>query len=312
MSPATVPVAPRSVRDLLASTSAALGSASQARWIVAHATGTSTGDLMARPDDVPDPQVSAAVKELVERCLAGEPLQYVLGTWAFRTLELRVDPRVLIPRPETEQVVAVALDELCVQSRRVARDARLVAVDLGAGSGAIALSLAVECEELEPERARSGSIEVWATDVSPGALAVLDENLAAMAPRSPEAAARVRVAPGSWFDALPSTLAGAVALIVSNPPYVSEAEWEALEPVVRDHEPMIALVPGPTGLEAIEGLLHDALRWLTPGGSLVIELAPGQADEVRKKAAQLGYEKPEVRNDLACRPRVLVARLPAS
>jgi release factor glutamine methyltransferase len=312
MRPATVPVAPRSVRDLLASASAALGSPSQARWVVAHATGTSSGDLVARPDAVADPRVSAAVKDMVDRCLAGEPLQYVLGTWAFRTLELRVDPRVLIPRPETEQVVAVALDELCVQSRRVASDARLVAVDLGAGSGAIALSLAVECEELGPERTRSGSIEVWATDVSPGALEVFDENLAALAPRSPEAAARVRVAQGSWFEALPGTLAGDVALIVSNPPYVSEAEWEALEPVVRDHEPRTALVPGPTGFEAIEGLLHHALRWLTPGGSLVIEMAPGQADEVRKTAAQLGYEKPEVRDDLAGRPRVLVARLPAS
>ncbi len=313
MSPATVPTAPRSMREILASTAHALGSVTQARWVVAHATGASSADLAARPDVVPDPKASAAVQDMVDRCLAGEPLQYVLGTWAFRTLELRVDPRVLIPRPETEQVVAEALDELRAQSGRLDADARLVAVDLGAGSGAIALSLASEFEPapgLDP--ARKVAVEVWATDISRGALEVLDENLAALARLGPEAAARVRVAQGSWFDALPDSLAGSVALVVSNPPYVSEAEWEALEPSVRDHEPKGALVPGPTGLEALEALLVDAVHWLVPGGSLVVELAPGQADELRTRAAELGYRELAVREDLAGRRRVLVARLPPS
>ncbi len=311
MSPAVVSSAPQRVRDLLAFASDALDSASEARWVVAHAAGISTGALVASPDAVVEPKVWRAVQDMVDRCLAGEPLQYVLGTWAFRSLELRVDPRVLIPRPETEQVAAVALDELAFQARRVTEGAQLVVADLGAGSGAIALSLAVEFEpEPVPGRARNAAIEVWATDVSSRALEVLGENLTVLARDNPDAAARVRTAEGSWFDALPGALAGHVALIVSNPPYVSEAEWEVLEPVVRDHEPKAALVPGPTGLEAIECLLYGASRWLAPGGSLVVELAPGQAKTAQRRATQLGYEKPEVRDDLAGRQRILVARRP--
>jgi release factor glutamine methyltransferase len=125
---------------------------------------------------------------------------------------------------------------------------------------------------------------------------------------NPAAAARVRTARGSWFDALPAALVGRVSLVVSNPPYVSEAEWRSLDPSVRDHEPAVALVPGPTGLEAIEALLVGAPRWLAPGGSLVVELAPWQADPVRTRAEDLGYVSPVTGRDLAHRPRMLVAR----
>lgn len=302
-------VAPLRIREVLASVSEALGSGPEARWIVAHATGMRTGDLLAAPDIVVAPAVSDDVHDIVDRCLAGEPLQYVLGTWAFRALELQVDPRVLIPRPETEHVVGVALGELTAQRSRLSVGSRVVAVDLGTGSGAIALSLAGEFETA-PERAPPGSIEVWATDESLGALEVFGLNLAALAQRSPQAAARVRVAQGSWFDALAPDLAGKVHLVVSNPPYVSESEWDALDPVVRDYEPIAALVPGRTGFEAIETLLTEAPRWLAPGGSLVVELAPAQARSTRDRADALGYEQPQVRDDLAGRPRVLVARRP--
>jgi release factor glutamine methyltransferase len=118
------------------------------------------------------------------------------------------------------------------------------------------------------------------------------------------------VAAGSWFDALPPDLAGQVRLVVSNPPYVSASEWEQLDPVVRDFEPFGALVPGPTGLEAIEVLLDGARRWLAPGGSLVVELAPGQAAHVSNRATELGYVDPEVLHDLAGRRRMLVTRRP--
>jgi release factor glutamine methyltransferase len=99
-------------------------------------------------------------------------------------------------------------------------------------------------------------------------------------------------------------------LVVSNPPYVSQAEWEALDPVVRDHEPVGSLVPGPTGFEAIDAILAEATRWLAPGGSVVVELAPGLARRVTAKATELGYQGPEVRPDLAGRQRMLVARAP--
>jgi len=306
------------VRSLLATSADDLGSRAEARWVVAQALGVDAGELVARMAEAVAPAAAGAVQEMVRRRRAGEPLQYVLGSWAFRTLELAVDPRVLIPRPETEHLVDVALGELCRPvtgdrgggrgapdrggpGRRPASRGPVV-VDLGAGSGAIALSLAVEAPAL-------GVVPlVWATDVSAGALEVLTANVARLAASRPEAAARVHPVLGSWFDALPPELAGHVRLVVSNPPYVSEAEWAALDPEVRDHEPRGALVPGPTGLEAVDAILADARTWLDPAGSVVVELAPGQARRVLATAVALGYVDAEVRRDLAGRPRVLVAR----
>jgi len=301
-----VPVAGSTVRGLLAGAMLALGpgSGAEARWLVAHALGRRAGDLMVGPDDAVDAAVVTAVDLMVDRRLAGTPLQYVLGTWEFRTLEVEVDPRVLIPRPETEQVVEVALRELAVQAGRVTPGRPLVAVDLGAGSGVVALSLAAE------GAASSRALEVWATDASPGALDVLASNLAALAKGRPEAAGRVVVAEGAWFDALPRRLAGEVGLVVSNPPYVSAPEFEALDPGVRDHEPVAALVPGPTGFEAIEAIVTEARHWLVPGGSLVVEHAPAQAEAAVSLALALGYRDATTRDDLAGRPRMVVARWP--
>ena len=184
---------------------------------------------------------------LLERRRAGEPLQYVLGKWAFRTLELTVDPRALIPRPETEQVVEVAL--------AVLRRRRPVVVDLGTGTGAIALSIAVERPDAQ----------VWATDVDPGALALARTN------RERVRARPVSYRQGSWFDALPDRLRGRVDLVVSNPPYVSEAEWAELDLEVRC-EPYGALVAGPgsdgtPGLGAVEAVLRGSVEWLAAGAA---------------------------------------------
>ena len=144
----------------------------------------------------------------------------------------------------------MALEELWAQEQRVGA-AGLVAVDLGTGSGAIALSLACE---FRPD----ASFEVWATDLSADALDVCRQNLDALARRSPASAAVVRVAEGSWFTALPDALAGHIRLVVANPPYVSLHEWKTPEPVVRDHEPFAALVPGPNGFEAIDAIQIEA------------------------------------------------------
>jgi release factor glutamine methyltransferase len=309
MTPTGASVAPLSVRDLLASVSKTLGPGPQARWIVAHVTGIRTVDLLAAPDVAVTPAAWDAARAVVDRCRAGEPLQYLLGTWAFRALELHVDRRVLIPRPETEYVVEVALGELAAQRSGRPEGSPVVAVDLGTGTGAIALSLAVECDAA-PGSVAAAPVNVWAIDASRDALEVCRQNLAALARQNRRAAARVRVAHGSWFGALAPDLAGTVDLAVSNPPYVSESEWHSLDPVVRDHEPVAALVPGPTGFEAIETLLTEAPRWLASGGSLVVELAPDQARSAQERADALGYEKPHVRDDLAGRPRVLVARWP--
>jgi release factor glutamine methyltransferase len=304
MTPAGASVSTPRLRDLLSSTTAALGSASEARWIVASAASVPVGELAWRQDIAVTAQTSDVVRYMVARRLAGEPLQYVLGSWAFRTLELQVDRRVLIPRPETEQVVTAALDELALQALLGRADpdgSELVVADLGTGSGAIALSLACEFD-------RRARLEVWATDISAGALEMFARNLHTLSERAPDAAARVRTAQGSWFDALPPALCGRLCLIVSNPPYVSAAEWDALDPVIRDYEPFAALVPGPAGLEAVEVLLQQAARWLAPGGCLVIEIAPAQKTAVMEMAIGLGYANPEVRPDLAGRPRMLMAR----
>lgn len=231
---------------------------------------------------------------MVERSLRGEPVQYVLGHWAFRRIDLMVDRRTLIPRPETEVVVDVALAEL---DRQVVRGPELgpQVVDLGTGSGAIALSIAVE-------RPRA---QVWATDISPDALAVASANLAGLGAR---AAGRVTFGLGDWWAALPDELQGRVALVVANPPYVSEAEFQDLPSEVALWEPHEALVCGPSGMEALEALVAGAGRWLAPGSSLVSEIAPQRSAEAVAIAKTAGFTDVSVKPDLAGRERVLVAR----
>jgi release factor glutamine methyltransferase len=286
---------------LIAEVADRVGSAREAAWIVEHVTGS--------PDAPADPvSVRDAALALAGRRSSGEPLQYVLGTWQFRTLELAVDRRVLIPRPETEQVVEVALAELArMGAGRPAGGDPLVCVDLGTGSGAIALSLAVE----GPDRA-TGPLEVWATDRSAAALDVARANLDSLGAADPAAGARVTVAEGAWFDALPARLARRVDLVVSNPPYVAEDEHRDLEPEVREWEPVGALVAprgrsGVAGLADVEAVVTGAARWLGPSGTLVVELAPSQAYAAIDVARRAGFTRVGTARDLAGRMRMLVA-----
>lgn len=269
----------------------------EAGWVVCAVLGIPAAALATRLRDTVGTEEVATARRLALRRAEGRPLQYVLGQWSFRTLEVAVDGRVLIPRPETEQVVQVALEELARVGR--ASTATPVAVDLGTGSGVIALSLAAEGPR---------PLEVWATDLSADALDVTRGNLGRLAGADPVAAANVRLVRGSWFRALPPDLAGRVSVIVSNPPYVSAEEWAQLDPVVRDHEPYDALVPGPRGLEAIEHIVTEAASWLAPGGAIVVELAPHQAEAACRLARAQGLHDVEVRPDLAGRPRALLGR----
>ena len=308
MSPVEAPGGPGmthlggSRRALLASTADRLGSAREARWILEH---VESGGGAVLPADERDRQVLA----LVARRVSGEPLQYVLGRWPFRSLELTVDPRVLIPRPETEQVVEVALAELeRIGGGSLAPPASVpVCVDLGTGSGAIALALASEAGRRFP------AIEVWATDVSAYALEVAGQNLELLSRRDADAAARVRLAMGSWFGALPADLMGRVALVVANPPYVSVSEYAELDPEVRDWEPKQALVAGPGagdagGMADIEAIVGTAPQWLRSGGGLVVEIAPAQAPSAVDAARRAGFADATTSVDLAGRLRMLVAR----
>jgi len=278
--------------ELLAETGEALGRGNEARWVVEQVSGQ---DLRGLPGFLEEPapaRAVAACRAMVRRREAGEPLQYVLGRWPFRRLELLVDRRVLIPRPETEQVVEVARQELGA----LAGPGRpRLAVDLGTGSGAIALSLAAE----------EMGLTVWATDASAGALAVARANLAGL---GGWAAPRVRLVQGEWYGALPAGVRGQVQLVVANPPYVAEAEVKGLPDEVAAWEPREALVSGPTGMEGVEAVVSGAPDWLSSPGSLVVELAPHQAPHGLALAERAGFDEASVRVDLAGRPRVLVAR----
>jgi release factor glutamine methyltransferase len=269
-----------------------LGSAHDAARIVEEASGWSGASLVLGLDlRVPDRSASYLAR-MVERRAAGEPLQYVLGRWAFRSLDLMVDRRVLIPRPETEQVVEVALAEARrLRERRGTRP--LTVADLGTGSGAIALSLAAELQ----------GAHVWGTDASADALDVAGANLAGL---SGFAATRVRLVEGRWFQALPADLRGELDLVVSNPPYIGAEE--ALDRVVDEWEPAMALRAGPTGLECLIEIVSDAPQWLAADGVLIVELAPSQARALCDMAVGVGFAMVEVARDLAGRDRMLVAR----
>jgi release factor glutamine methyltransferase len=277
------------------------GARHEARFIVDEVVAADPNG--SRAAVVPAAAVAAA-RGMAARRAGGEPLQYVFGHWPFRGLDLRVGPGVLIPRPETEQVVEVALGE----ARRLAArrpEAGLVAVDAGTGSGAIALALA---SELGVGVLR----QVWAVDVSPDALAVAAENLSACRAAAPGRLPPVTLLEGSWLQPLPADAQGRVDLVVSNPPYVAAEEWSELEAEVRA-EPRQALVAGPgragtAGMADVEAVLQQACHWLARPGTVVIELAPAQAGPAQERARQLEYDEVRVEPDLAGRPRALVAR----
>jgi release factor glutamine methyltransferase len=274
----------------------------EARWMVEEVSGYDALELFRSGPERPSDRAIARLASMVERRAGGEPLQYVLGHWSFRRLDLLVDHRVLIPRPETEIVAEVALEESVrlgaargKRSSWAGTDTDYFVADLGTGSGALALALVTELPRAQ----------VWATDVSDDALAVARANLAGAG----TAAARVRLGSGSWFDALPPWLRGRLRVVVSNPPYVANAEIASLPANVADYEPLEALVSGPTGLEAIERVVVDGADWLEPLGVVVCEIAPHQAVDAVALALDSGYEEAFVRADLAGRQRVLVARL---
>lgn len=287
-------------RELLAETVGRLTEASvsapeaEARWIVEEVTGLEGAELVLGLEEPATVRGVAHLDALVARRIGGEPIQYVLGHWSFRHLDLLCDRRVLIPRPETEQVVELALAELDRVLGARPSGHRPVALDLGTGSGAIALAVATE---------RPGT-DVWAVDRSPEALAVARANLAGLG----MAGTRVRLVQGSWFEPLPPELRGTVDLAVTNPPYVAASE--ELPSSVRDWEPVEALVPGPRGLEAYEVLVAEVGSWLAPGGAFVAEIGAGQGAAVAGLATEAGLDRVRVVADHAGLDRSVVAVRP--
>jgi release factor glutamine methyltransferase len=251
-----------------------------AEFLLGHVLGLTRSELQLERGREVSEQDTVSARALVERRAAREPLAYVLGEWGFRRLTLRVDRRVLVPRPETEIVV-----ERCLELLRGHESPAVL--DVGTGSGAIALAIADE----------HAGARVTAIEVSDEALALACENAAA---------AGLEVA--FEHHDLRDGLAGRYDLVVSNPPYVSPGEIEALEPEVRDWEPRLATV----GEEHTELIARAARDVLVPGGALVLEVADGESGRVSVLLRELGYDEVRAGQDLAGRDRVVEGRWPTS
>ena len=260
-----------------------------AELLLRHVLGWDRAAILAHGGEALPPDDETRFFDLVAARARRRPLQHLTGTQAFWRHEFVVGPAVLVPRPETEVLVEASLGLLeTMTAPRV--------LDVGTGSGCIVLSLAAE----RPDAT------LVATDLSAAALTVARENAARL-----DLAGRVRFVRGDLLDAFRSGPgAPPFDLVVSNPPYVREAEWRDLAPEVRDHDPRSALVP-PGGVEALYGrLLAGAARVLRPGGTVAVEVGAGQSEGVAAQAAAAGFEPARTRRDLQEIPRVVVARRP--
>ena len=247
-----------------------------AELLLAEATGRDRARLAADPDAGVEADAARRFGAMVRRRVAREPVAYILGRKGFRRLELAVDARVLIPRPETELLVEAAVE---LAPRRV--------LDVGTGSGAVALAVADELERAE----------VVASDTSLEALAVAKANRDRLG-----LGERVRLIEGSYpaepgFD-----------LVLANLPYVGDGEWEGLAPEIARFEPRGALVAGPTGLEAIDALLGAVATRALRTRAVALEVGVGQAATVAELVRRAGFELVEKRRDLAGIERVVLGR----
>ena len=254
-----------------------------AELLLSEATGWERARIASEPDSRLPVGASREFAAMVRRRLRREPVAYIVGRKGFRRIELLVEHRALIPRPETELLVEVAL-ELRPQG----------VLDVGTGSGAIALAVADELPEAK----------VVAIDISMDALRVAQANTdrLGLGDRVDVVSRGVNSLEGAEPDGRPFDL------LLANLPYVSEAEWEGLAPEIREYEPREALVAGPTGLEAIEALLAKVAELERPPGAIALEVGEGQAPEVIEQVRGAGFDAVEVRRDLAGIERVVVGR----
>ena len=240
--------------------------------------------------EVPEKCVEA-MRRGMARLVKGEPIQYVLGEWDFRTLTLKCDRRALIPRPETEELVTRVLSQLhsCLSSSV----SRPLVVDVGTGTGAIILSLAKEFK---------GEAAFLGTDVSEDAIALAKENAERCG-----LADRVKFAVMDGLDEFDEPQC--VDVIVSNPPYIETSVCETLDPRVKDFEPRLALDGGASGLDFYERYLSDAVNLLKPGGAVFFEIGEGQGEAVRQLMFDCGFDEIKIEKDYAGHDRYASAIL---
>jgi release factor glutamine methyltransferase len=261
-----------------------------AELLAARLLNVGRGMLAGAADSEAPENLVEAMRRGMIRLSAGEPVQYVLGEWDFRTLTLKCDRRALIPRPETEELVTRVLAFL--RSRTFDRPP--VVVDVGTGSGAIILSVAAEYK---------GEGVFIGTDVSEDAAGLARENAVRCGLDG-----RVEIALADGLDDFdePQT----VDVIVSNPPYIETAVCDRLDPRVKDHEPRLALDGGESGLDFFERYLADAINVLRPGGAVFFEIGEGQGEAVRRLMFEFGFEKISLEQDYSGHDRYVSGVLP--
>ena len=249
--------------------------------LIAHSLGIKRLDIYLDLDRPLTEAQLTDLRSLVKRRASREPLQYIIGNTEFYGLTLKVDPRALIPRHETEELIELIVERLEAPPKRI--------LDLGTGSGAIALALA----------SRYSDAEVTATDQSEEAITLAKENALAL-----NLSSRVTFIKGNWFEPLDE--GARFDLIVSNPPYLTEAEMQTAEPEVIDHEPHSALASGQEGLDDLGLLFKSVPRHLAEGGLLALETGIGQADAIKAMALEVSLHGQSV-EDLSEHPRFFFA-----
>lgn len=263
--------------------------ARDAALLLRHTLSLTAAELRAWPERRLSAEQQQTFRTAIARRFRHEPIQYITGEQEFFGLRFEVSPAVLIPRPETELLVEAVLSELGGDKDRVVH-----VVDVGTGSGAIAIALAKGLP----------AAEITAVDISPAALAVAQGNASRLG-----VASRLRLIQSDLLDSIPGD-PPAFEAIVSNPPYVAEGDRDSLHPEVREHEPAHALFAGASGLDVYRRLIPQAAERLRPGGLLAMELGYGQRDSVADLLA--GWEDVRFLDDLRGIPRVVLAHRPPS
>ncbi len=260
-----------------------------AEMLLAHVLGVPRLRLYMEADRPASPGELDAYRALVRRAADHEPVDYLVGQAPFFSMWLKVTQATLIPRPSSETIV-----EHVITTHRAGGDAAPRIAEIGTGSGAIAIALARHLPDAK----------LIATDISDAALAVARDNAAAQG-----VAERIDFRLGDLYEPLAGE---ALDWLVSNPPYISDAEWAEVPANVREHEPSLALRGGPDGLACLRPLIAGAAAHLAPAGRIAFEIAASQGDDVLELARQAGLRQPHILKDHENLPRVLAAQVPAA
>ena len=261
--------------------------------LLAYILSCDRANLYTNPDDLINDSDICKYNELIHKRASHVPLQYITKRVEFMSLDFVVDEGVLIPRPETEILVEAVIKKT---DNKLYHDRIITIIDIGTGSGNIAVSLAKNIS----------NVKIYASDISREALTVANENVLRH-----DVTDQIHLLHGNVFEAFSSNVKkGQVDFIVSNPPYVSKSESKNLEPELIDHEPLLALIGGEDGLFFYKQIIKDAADWIKPGGYLIIEIGETQANSIIKLMQnELHYDEIEIINDLQGKERIISAKI---